>query len=84
MCDYLIDKDKEKFIKVTMDIRGKKRLYFARESSTMKVPYYLSEVDLYLEINLNANRIMSIVKKLLVGYGISEGKVKIYVNKNNI
>ncbi|WP_195938188.1 hypothetical protein [Romboutsia sp. 1001713B170131_170501_G6] len=84
VCDYLIDKDKEKFIKVTMDIRGKKRLYFVRESSTMKVPYYLSEVDLYLEINLNANRIMSIVKKLLVGYGISEGKVKIYVNKNNI
>lgn len=84
VCEYLIDRDKEKFIKVAMDIRGKKRLYFARESSTMKAPYYLSEVDLYLEINLNANSIMGIVKKLLIGYEINESEVKIYVNKNNI
>lgn len=79
VCNYLINKDSNKFKNISKGIKGRKRPYFTNEEELLRVPYYLDKVDLYIEINLSANNIMNIVKRLLKGFGINENDVDIKV-----
>lgn len=79
VCNYLINKDSNKFIKISNDIKGRKRPYFTKDENKLRVPYYLDTIKLYMEINLSANNIMSIIKKLLKGFSINENQIEIHI-----
>lgn len=79
ICNYLINKDSNKFITISKDIKGTKRPYFTKEEKELRVPYYLDKVDLYMEINLSANNIINIIKKLLKEFNIDENLVEIKI-----
>lgn len=79
VCNYLINVDNNKFVNISNDIKGRKRPYFTNDENKLRVPYYLDKVKLYMEINLNANRIMSIIKQLLSEFNINENEIEIYI-----
>lgn len=79
VCNYLINKDSNKFVNISNDIKGRKRPYFTKKENELRVPYYLDKVNLYMEINLSANNIINIIKKLLKEFNINEDQVEIYI-----
>ena len=81
VCNYLINKDKSIFKNLPSKIRGKKRDYFAISEEKLTAPVYLNDIDLYAELNLSANNIVSNIKKLLKEYDINETEVSVYINK---
>ena len=79
VCNYLINKDGNKFVKISNDIMGRKRPYFTKEENELRAAYYLEKVKLYMEINLSVNNIMAIIKKLIKGFSIKENQIEIYI-----
>ena len=79
VCNYLINKDSNKFLDVSKDIKGTKRPYFTEKENELIDPKYLKKGNLYTEGNFNANKMRDIIKKLLKAFNISENKVKIYI-----
>ena len=83
VCSYLINKDKSIFLELPNKIKGKKRDYFSRNEDDLRVPVYLKDVDIYVEVNLSANNIISNVRKLLGEYKIDENSTLVYINESN-
>lgn len=79
VCNYLINKDSNKFKNISKDIRGRKRPYFSDEEKNLRVVYYLDKVELFMEINLSANSIMNIIKRLIKAFDIHESNFEVYV-----
>lgn len=80
VCNYLIEKDNALFATIPSKIKGKKRPYFTKNQEEIRIGCYLDKVDLYAEINLSANTIRNIVKRLLEEYGIDTATVKVRVS----
>lgn len=81
ICNYLIIKDKSIFKSLPNKIKGKKRNYFSRVEGELKVAVYLKDADLYAEVNLSANNIISNIRKILNEYKIDESNVFVYINE---
>lgn len=80
VCNYLIEKDNALFVTISSKIKGKKRPYFTKNQEEIRVGYHLDKVNLYAEINLSANSIGNIVKRLFEEYGIDTDTVKVRVS----
>lgn len=81
VCNYLINKDSKKFKTISEKIKGRKRPYFSSEEGKLRAPYYLDNVELFMEINLSANNIMNIIKKLLREFKIDSKNVGVYIKE---
>lgn len=79
-CNYLIDLDKSRFIKMTSDpvMKGRKRPYFEKDSVERKNAK-LKGIDLYVWTNLSANSITKLIKKMLMKYGIKIADCRIFL-----
>lgn len=82
VCNYFINKDRLIFLGLPNKVKGKKRDYFSKKEDNIRVAVYLKEVDLYIEVNLSANNIVSNIKKLLNEYKIDKQKVMVYLKDN--
>ena len=79
-CHYLCTIDIEKFKNIKL--KGKKREGFSNTDKELRVPYYLEEADVYIEINLAAQRILNIIKSLMNDFGIDQKSVTIELEKD--
>ena len=61
-------------------MRGKKIPYLTKNKNSLRSPHQLSN-GLFLEINLSANSIVRVVKRLLKGCGYKESDIKIYLKE---
>jgi archaellum component FlaG (FlaF/FlaG flagellin family) len=59
-------------------MKGKKTPYLTKNKSSLRSPHQLSD-GLFLEINLSANSIVRVVKRLLNSCGYKETDIKIYL-----
>lgn len=82
ICNHLIETDKEKFMLATTLVKGKKRLYFSRNEEDFRIPYYLEKSGHYIEVNLSAQLIVSILKSLIKQMAYKD-KITIFLEKNN-
>lgn len=55
----------QEFDKVAMGLFGKKRVYFSQNAKDLRYPHRLSDSNLFVETNLNANLIAGICRSLL-------------------
>lgn len=79
VCEYLIDKDLELFLRFKDEIKGKKRNYFSSSSDELKSFYYFEKPDIYIETNFSANLITDIISKMIHSFSINEKDVKVYL-----
>lgn len=81
LCDYLINIDKQKFIDMSNEVKGKKRLYLSKNKNDLRMPYYIKSIDLYLEVNLSSKSILNIMKSMIDFYCLDENILSIYIKK---
>lgn len=79
-CNYLIDLDKSRFIKMTSDpvMKGRKISYFGKDSVERKNAK-INDSDLYVWTNLSADRIKTLIKKMLMKFGIKTNDCRIFL-----
>jgi hypothetical protein len=76
MCDILIERHGSEFDKV-LNIRGRKRPYFTRNSNELRIPLEVNETRIFVETNLSANSIVKLCTDMLALFGYSEDELKI-------
>jgi predicted type IV restriction endonuclease len=76
MCDILIEKHGSELDKV-LNIRGRKRPYFTRNSNELRIPLEVNETGIFVETNLSANSIVKLCTDMLALFGYSEDELKI-------
>jgi negative regulator of replication initiation len=67
----------QEFDKVAMGLSGRKRVYFSLNAKDLRYPHRLSDSNLFVETNLNANLIAVICTRLLDGLGHDIGDFEI-------
>lgn len=79
-CNYLIDLDKSRFIKMTGDpvMKGRKISYFGKDLVDRKNAK-IKNSDLYVWTNLSADSTKKLIKKMLMKYGIRIADCRIFL-----
>lgn len=80
-CNFLINISESTFISVSTKCKGKKRIYFSNNKNEISKPYFLEKVNLYAEINFNANDIVKNIRIFLKEFNIEEKDVLIRIAK---
>ena len=83
ICELLVRKYKELFTEAALNTKGTKRKYFSYDKSDLINPYYLDDVQIYLELNNDISYNMSIIKKLVKNMGIDEDIILVKYIKNS-
>lgn len=79
-CNYMIEKDADLFIKSTNKVRGKKRLYFSSNKSDLYMSFLLKKVNLYAEVNFDANSLTKNIRNLAKEFKINPKEIKIVLD----
>jgi len=74
--DLMLSAHREQFNKV-LNLRGRKRPYFTRNSNELRVPERINNTDIYVETNLNANAIVRLSKDIISIFGYKEDDLSI-------
>jgi len=69
LCSYLWLRHMDSFEKVALQLRGKKRPYFSKNSSDLRKPHRLAASQIFVETNLSATNIVAICRLLLQKLG---------------
>lgn len=69
LTSYLWLRHMDSFSKIALELRGKKRPYFSKNSADLRKPHKLAASDIYVETNLSANNIVAICRVLLEKLG---------------
>ena len=82
VCNELLRIDREKFKSLRKDksFNGRSRIYISRRENEVVKPKKI-KYNYYIDGNLSANYIVSLIRKLLKIYSISEKEIKIYLRK---
>lgn len=76
MCNILAIAHKDQFEEI-LSLNGRKRPYFARDPSELKVHAKIDGTNIYVETNLSADRIGKISSDMISLFGYSEGDLSI-------
>ncbi|HHT9126173.1 MAG TPA: type I restriction endonuclease [Candidatus Brocadiia bacterium] len=60
-----------------LELRGTKRPYFTRNKNELRIPEKISNSNIFVEVNLNANNIVKICYDLLAIFGYSQRDLQI-------
>ena len=73
MCELMLFAHRSEFDKV-LTLRGRKRPYFSRHSGDLREPVKIKGTNIYVETNLSANNIVSLLEKIiqLFGYSVAD------------
>jgi len=74
MCDILMERHGSEFYKV-LNIRGRNRPYFTRNSNELRIPVEVNESGTFVETNLSANSIVKLCTEMLSLFGYSEDEL---------
>lgn len=61
-------------------VSGKKRPYFTKNKNELRLPKKISNSNYFVESNLSANNIVSIIKEVLRVFNYDENVLKIKLN----
>ena len=61
----------------THELRGSKRMYFARDRSQLKQPKEISNTGIFVEANLSAVLMTRVASRLIALFGYSDDDLKI-------
>jgi hypothetical protein len=76
MCGILSITNKDRFEKI-LSLIGRKRPYFTKNPSELRVPEIIAGTDIYVETNLSAERIDKLSKDMISLFGYTEGDLSI-------
>jgi hypothetical protein len=66
----MLDKHRDQFSQV-LSLVGRKRPYFTREPNELRVAERIDETDIFVEINVSANRIVKLSRQIVALFGYS-------------
>lgn len=66
----MLDKHRDQFSQV-LSLVGRKRPYFTREPNKLRVAERIDETDIFVEINVSANRIVKLSRQIVALFGYS-------------
>ncbi len=64
----------------TLNISGRKRPYFSLTGNELRAPQQINNSKIYVETNLNANRIVKICFEMLATFGYTDDDLRIEAN----
>jgi len=76
LCDVIISTHGKDFDKV-LGLVGRKRPYFSRNASELRVPQKIEKTNIYVETNLSSNDIVKMCIKILSLFGYTSENLKI-------
>jgi hypothetical protein len=79
LCDIINTSHRNEFEK-TLNIVGRKRPYFSLTGNELRVPEKINNSKIYVETNLNANRIVKICFDMLATFNYADNDLKIEAN----
>lgn len=82
ICNSIIKNSKDKFEEAIKVVKGRKRPYFSKKEEELRVPYFLENSGYYMEVNLNADLIIRILKDLIVKCNYKESDIIIKMENN--
>ncbi len=78
ICEIMFLSHRNQFGMV-LNLVGKKRPYFSKNSNELRHPEKISNTDIYVETNLSANAIVKLSKKILTLFGYQENDLTLEV-----
>jgi len=79
LCEIINTVHRNEFDK-TLNIGGRKRPYFSRTGNELRAPQKINNSKIYVETNLNANRVVKICFEMLSTFGYTDDDLKIEAN----
>lgn len=79
LCEFINSAHRNEFDK-TLNIVGQKRPYFSLTGNELRAPQKINNSKIYVETNLNANRVVKICFEMLATFGYTNNDLKIEVN----
>ena len=79
LCEIINTVHRNEFDK-TLNIGGRKRPYFSLTGNELRAPQQINNSKIYVETNLNANRIVKICFEMLSTFGYTDDDLKIEAN----
>jgi predicted type IV restriction endonuclease len=78
--EIMLKKHRDQFSKV-LTLVGRKRPYFTRNPNELRVAERIDDTDIFVEINVSANRIALLSKRIIELFGHSEGALSFNVER---
>jgi|GEM_PF-583693 len=78
VCEILHEEHGDEFIEKATQIQGRKRFYVSKDKERLHHPEKLYGSDLWVEQNLDAQRIISIIQEILDAHGYPENEFNAY------
>ena len=71
LCERVREDHRDRFEEV-LELKGRKKLYFSRDSRDLQARGKINGTDIYVETNFNANQIVQVAEKLVTLFGYSQ------------
>lgn len=77
ICLIMLDKHRDQFPQV-LSLVGRKRPYFTRDPKELRVAERIEETDIFVEINISANSIVRLSRKIITLFGYPKEDLSFY------
>jgi hypothetical protein len=78
VCNIMLATHRNRFEQV-LNLRGRKRPYFTRNSNELRAPEKINGTDIYVEVNLSANSIVKLSIDILSLFGYTKEDLSIEI-----
>ena len=76
ICEIMLANHKDSFPQI-LNLVGRKRHYLTRNPNELRVPERIDDTDIYVEINVSANRIVKLATSIVSLFGYSKDDLKL-------
>ena len=81
VCEIMVANHSDRFEKV-LNIKGRKRPYFSRNSSDLRASAPIRGTNIYVEKNMSSNGIVSLAHKVISSFGYENNNLSIETKEN--
>jgi hypothetical protein len=67
----VLDRHRDQF-DLVLSLVGRKRPYFTKDPNELRVPERIDETDIFVEINVSANRMVKLARQIIALFGYSK------------
>ena len=78
--EIMLNKHRDQFTQV-LGLVGRKRPYFTRNPNELRVAERINETDIFVEINVSANRIVTLSRRIIALFGYSKDALSFNVQR---
>ena len=80
--EIMLEKHRDQFSQI-LSLVGRKRPYFTKDPNELRVAERIDETDIYVEINVSANEIVRLSRKIIALFGYSKDSLSFNVQRSS-